>query len=385
MGRTIRPAAHFTNAWQETKNIRKVDTHLSQTPRSGGSKPSHLQPLIGISPDILQIRELIRHTAGLGFHTVISGESGVGKEVVAKRLHAHSPRRGKPFVKVNCAALPDTLLDAELFGFEKGAFTGARVRKRGKFELAGDGVLFLDEIGEMSPALQARLLHVLESGTFSPLGAETEIHVNTWVIAATNSRLEEKVRSGQFREDLYYRLNIIRIPISALRKRPEDIAPLFNYYFRRFTVGTALAETLKPAPCLLKKLAYHAWPGNVRELRNVIQRAVALKSWHHVFEELPHLGHSWHRYRPPGLPAEIAPIVENILSEYRPLSTQLSEQSLKEMRDDLLSKIEKEVLRHVLLKTGWNRRRASKILDIAYYTLNRKIADHTLLPPPYLR
>ncbi|MCJ7618243.1 MAG: sigma-54 factor interaction domain-containing protein, partial [Desulfobacterales bacterium] len=176
-------------------------------------------PLIGVSQTIESIRDLIKHVANTGLNVVISGESGVGKEVVAQNLYFNSHRKGNPFIKVNCAALPEGLLESELFGYERGAFTGADQRKKGKFRLADKGVLFLDEIGDMSFSLQSKLLHVLQGGEFSPLGSEKDIKTDTWVIAATNHDLEQDLRKGKFREDLYYRLNIIKFYITPLRNR----------------------------------------------------------------------------------------------------------------------------------------------------------------------
>ena len=190
------------------------------------------RPIIGVSENIVKIREVINHIADTGLNTVICGESGVGKEVVAQSLYQKSSRNGKPFIKVNCAALPDGLLESELFGYEKGAFTGADRKTRGKFELANKGVLMLDEIGDMSLPLQAKLLHVLQGGTFAPLGSEKAVVTDAWVIAATNHNLEDDIESGNFRADLYHRLKTMEIYIEPLRKRPEDISPLINYYYK---------------------------------------------------------------------------------------------------------------------------------------------------------
>ena len=190
--------------------------------------------LIGISQNIKKIKEIIAQVADSGLNVIIQGETGVGKEVVAKKLYHDSPRSNKPFVKVNCAAVPEGLLESELYGYEQGAFTGAESKKRGKFELAHEGVLFLDEIGDMSFNLQAKLLHVLQSGEFAPLGSEKDFKTDTWVIAATNQDLDRAVSDKTFREDLYYRLNIVRITITPLRERPEDIAPLIEFYIEQY-------------------------------------------------------------------------------------------------------------------------------------------------------
>jgi len=191
--------------------------------------------IIGNSPNLKKVRELIDHVADTGMNTVVAGESGVGKELIAQALYYRSPRKGKPFVKVNCAALPNGLLESELFGFERGAFTGAERKTRGKFGIAHNGVLFLDEIGDMSLPLQSKLLHVLQSGEFIPLGSEKMVRTDTWIIAATNHDLKRDLETMSFREDLYYRLNIIKIHISPLRDRPEDIPDLIDYYYEKYS------------------------------------------------------------------------------------------------------------------------------------------------------
>ena len=188
---------------------------------------------IGNSPAIKQIKELVKEVADTGLSVIIYGETGVGKEVVARELHRQSNRKKKKFVKVNCAALPSELMESELFGYEKGAFTGATQFKPGKFEIASDGVIFLDEIGDIDLPLQAKLLRVLQSGEFSRLGGE-DVRVDTWVIAATNHDLEDDMRGGRFREDLYYRLNIIRIDVPPLRERKEDIPLLVDYFIKKY-------------------------------------------------------------------------------------------------------------------------------------------------------
>ncbi len=187
-------------------------------------------PLIGVSDAIIEARELIHLVSDSGFNVVITGETGVGKEVVAQNLYFNSPRKSKPFIKINCAALPEGLLESELFGYEEGSFTGAARKRKGKFELAHGGVLFLDEIGDMPLSLQSKILHVLQSGEFTPLGSESDIKTDVWTIAATNHDLEEDIRDKKFREDLYFRLNIIKIHLAPLRERLEDIPYLIDYF-----------------------------------------------------------------------------------------------------------------------------------------------------------
>ncbi len=202
---------------------------------------------------------------------LITGESGVGKEVVADVIHAWSSRAAGPLVKVNCAAIPETLLEAELFGHEKGAFTGAHAQRIGRFEQANDGTIFLDEVAEMSPALQAKLLRVTQDGRFQRVGSNREIHTNTRILAASNRNLDDEVKNGRFREDLFYRLNVVELNIPPLRERREDILPLASRFIEELTKGRArFSETV--SACLER----YPWPGNVRELRNAMERAVLL-------------------------------------------------------------------------------------------------------------
>jgi DNA-binding NtrC family response regulator len=202
---------------------------------------------------------------------LLTGESGVGKEVIAEVIHAWSRRSAGPFVKVNCAAIPETLLESELFGHEKGAFTGAYTQRIGRFEEANQGTIFLDEIVEMSPSLQAKLLRVLQDGRFQRVGSNKELHTDARILAATNRDLEEVVANGEFREDLYYRLNVMEIHVPPLRERPEDIVPLATLFLAQFTNRQA-----KFSPGVARFLEAYKWPGNVRELRNAIERAVLM-------------------------------------------------------------------------------------------------------------
>ena len=242
--------------------------------------------LIGISPNISRIRELIQRIADTGINTVVCGESGVGKELVVKILYERSNRRGKPFVKVNCAALPDTLLESEMFGYAAGAFTGAQHKMRGKFEQAKEGVLFLDEIGEMSFALQSKLLHALQDGEFIPLGAEKPVKSNAWVIAATNHDLDEDLRTGKFRRDLYYRISTIKINIDPLRQRPQDIPPLIDYYIKKYAREFKSDRPAGLSKVIVEKLCEYHWPGNVRELQNVLRRIIVLGEGEESLDEM---------------------------------------------------------------------------------------------------
>src|SRR4051812_48944804 len=213
---------------------------------------------------------------------LITGESGVGKEVIADVIHSWSPRTAGPLVKVNCAAIPETLLESELFGHERGAFTGASAQRIGRFEIANGGTIFLDEIGEMSPQLQAKLLRVTEDGQFQRIGSNTIIQTNARILAASNRNLEEEVKSGRFREDLFYRLNVIELNIPPLRERPEDILPLASQFVSELTKGRA-PFSAHVAECLER----YDWPGNVRELRNAMERASLLSNSELILPEHP--------------------------------------------------------------------------------------------------
>jgi len=333
-------------------------------------------PVIGNSAEIQRIRDLIAHVAKTDLNIVISGESGVGKELVAHNLYRNSNRTGKPFVKINCAALPEGLLESELFGFERGAFTGADQKKRGRIEMAHGGVLLLDEIGDMSMGLQAKLLHVLQSGDFSPLGSEKDIKVNIWFICATNHNLEEDIKEKRFREDLYYRLNVIRIHIPALRERPEDIEPLVAYYLEKY--AQRFGEKLKITRPEMEKFKAYSWPGNVRELQNVIKRMMVLGSCDDVLGQLNGvcLPRAAVNSRSPA-----AVLAGDLFDPSEMESENMASISLKNIRKKALDRVEREVISTVLDKTGWNRLTASKILKISYKTLLYKIDDLNLEPP----
>ncbi|RJP78719.1 MAG: sigma-54-dependent Fis family transcriptional regulator [Desulfobacteraceae bacterium] len=339
-------------------------------------------PIIGVSPAIERIRDLINHVADTGLNIVISGETGVGKEVIAQNLYQKSPRRGKPFVKVNCAALPEGLLESELYGYERGAFTGAEQKRKGKFELANGGVLFLDEIGDMPILLQSKLLHVLQSGEFAPLGSEKEFKTDTWLIAATNHDLEDEIKKQKFREDLYYRLNIIKFYIPPLRERIEDIPHLINYYIEMYTSQYNNRSILQPNSRILQKLSDYHWPGNVRELQNVLKRVLVLGTWDEIIGELDYNSNrSTNTVSHEPNQAKTPQFTPQSLFFENGRAPSLESFSLKEIKKTALDKIEKEAIAYVLEKTGWNRSRASKILKISYKTLLYKISDLGIQPP----
>ncbi len=337
--------------------------------------------IVGVSKNINRIKELIDQVADTGLNTIVYGETGVGKELVVQNLYEKSTRTGKPFVKVNCAALPDTLLESEMFGYEQGAFTGAERRKRGKFEQASGGVLFLDEIGDMSLPLQAKLLHVLQGGDFSPLGSEKTVKMGAWVIAATNHELENDMANGDFREDLYYRLSTIKIHIEPLRNRPEDIPHLIDHYVKMYTAQFDGKELLTPSPETIEKLTTYHWPGNIRELQNVLKRLMILGNGEDNLDDM--LMGNLNQPRAAGIPksANQSATPMDILGFDSSAPPDLSSLSLKKIKKKAMDRVEKEVIAYVLEKTGWNRSKATKILKISYKTLLYKIKDLGIKPP----
>src|SRR5919109_1974322 len=241
--------------------------------------------ILSTNPQLLKIKEIAKQVADTDVPVLISGESGVGKEVLARYIHTHSSRADKPFVKVNCAALPHDLLESELFGYERGAFTGALNEKPGKFELADKGTILLDEIGEMTPHLQAKLLHVLQDSEYSRLGGKRTVRVDARVLASTNINLEENVANGKFREDLYFRLNVIRLDLPPLRERREDIPILCNYFLCKYRdrYKTTVDEIV---PSLMDSFLRYDWPGNVRQLENAVKRYLILPEMNINFSEV---------------------------------------------------------------------------------------------------
>ena len=345
-------------------------------------------PIIGVSESILKVKELISHVANTCLNILVTGETGVGKELVAQNLHTLSPRSNKPFVKVNCAALPETLLESELYGYEKGAFTGAHRNKQGKFQAANNGILFLDEIGDMTFSLQSKMLHVLQTGEFSPLGSEREYKTNAWIIAATNHDLEDKIANKEFREDLFYRLNIIKIEIPPLRDRPEDIPSLIDHYLKMYSAEYPNSRLERPDRRVMQKLAAYSWPGNIRELQNAIKKQVILHDWDQVLDELSHMSKNSsaateHTEGNPGGDKSVTSLMP-ILSEFinLPVATgdMFEDISLKQIKKEVHDKVEREVITYVLNQTGWNRSKAARILKVSYKTLLYKLKDLEIMP-----
>ncbi len=261
-------------------NVQRATGLTQPAPRKfteGRPLPAHV---VAHSPLMQAVFREAALIAASDSRILITGESGTGKEVVADVIHAWSARAAGPLVKVNCAAIPENLLESELFGHEKGAFTGAVAQRIGRFEEAGDGTIFLDEIADMSSPLQAKLLRVTQNGTFHRVGSNRELQTNARILAATNHNLEEQVRAGKFREDLFYRLNVVELNLPALRERPEDILPLAEHFIAQFTQGKARFAAL-----VGEALTRYAWPGNVRELRNAMERAALLSRGELIWPE----------------------------------------------------------------------------------------------------
>jgi Nif-specific regulatory protein len=309
--------------------------------------------IVGTSAPLQQIESQIARVAETKATVLVRGESGSGKELVARAIHQNSPRRAGPFVCLNCAALTETLLESELFGHEKGAFTGATERMMGKFESADNGTIFLDEIGEMAPGTQAKFLRVLEGHPFERVGGNAPIKVDVRVVAATNRPLEEAVRAGAFRRDLFYRLQVVQLDVPPLRDRIDDVPLLAEHFLKRFVRETG--RKIKGfTPAALDKLAGHRWPGNVRELKNVIERAVALGTG-------PHLDAAdiWLAELDLGAPV----LGASAAAPYKP-----------ESLDDMEKRHILETLKH----TEWNKSKAAAILNIERSTLDRKIEKYGL-------
>ena len=324
--------------------------------------------LIGESGAIQKIRELIRQVANSDLNVIICGESGVGKELVAQALHLSSVRKNNPFIKVNCAAIPGELLESELFGYEKGAFTGAHMTKKGKFEVAHRGTILLDEIGDMPLSLQSKMLQVLQDLQFSRLGAKRDVKVDCWIMAATNQDLDQDIREGRFREDLYYRLNIIRMYIPPLRERPDDIKPLIQH-FREQLAENAGQSRFEFTSNVMDFLNRYSWPGNVRELKNVVGRLMLLGDWGSLKREL--LGRDIGRLSEP----EHDFMPSSTLADDLELTEQKIFPPLKEIKKKAVQEAERKLIKVVLQETGWNRKRAATMLQISYKALLYKIRE----------
>jgi len=314
--------------------------------------------MVGLSPAFMHADKLIAKVAPTELTVLLFGESGTGKELTARAIHLASKRAMNAFVPVDCAALPETLMESELFGYEKGAFTGAEESRPGRFEMANDGTLFLDEIGNLSMSVQAKLLRVLQDPSFVRLGGRKQIRVNTRVIAATNKDLEAAARGGEFREDLYHRIKVFIIELAPLRNRLDDIPTLVEYYLKKYTAEMNVPMK-KVNPKVIDLFHHYRWPGNIRELSNALRSAVVLADNEIDVEHLP----TSIRY------SQEKPAV--------PASAPDSDAALR----DVLKKVEREHIIATLKKTNWNRTDAAKTLGIDYKTLYNKMKEHSIAEP----
>ncbi len=336
------------------------------------------QGIVGRSQSMQQVFKLIGQVAVSNATALITGESGTGKELVARAIYHHSDRAQQPFLAVNCAAIPEQLLESELFGHERGAFTGATLQRIGKFEQCNHGTIFLDEIGDMTPATQTKILRVLQSGTFERVGGNQPIQVDVRVIAATNKPLEAAVAAKQFREDLFYRLNVVRIPIPPLRERPDDIPLLVNYFLEKN------ARELKRPPksvaaSVIKTLEKYHWPGNVRELENAIRRAhVMAKSDAILLSDLPP-EISGQGAGGASISANAGIAGEAAATDAASLARQLFQWARRDPKLKIIPAVERELVIQALKETNNNQVHAAKMLGITRATLRKRIDKFGIL------
>jgi len=329
------------------------------------SESYRLDRILTNSPSMIELCQTITKVAKSTATVLVSGESGTGKELVATAIHFNSARRDKPFIKVNCAAVPDGLLESEFFGHEKGAFTGAVARRRGRFEQADGGTLFLDEIGDITPSLQVKLLRVLQEREFERVGGADRVHVDVRLIVATNKNLEDMVRQGLFRQDLYFRLNVVSLKTIPLRQRPEDVRLLAGYFLQKFAAENAIEITgfdEAATDCLLR----HDWPGNVRELANAVERAVVMSTGREICPE--------------DLPESIARLVAALEPEEaldRPPAFEAGG-NVRPLRDQVRA-FEAQVIAEALARNGGNRVKTAQDLQISRRSLLYKIQENGIV------
>jgi two-component system response regulator AtoC len=354
---------------------------VARPPFVRGGRQDEERPLISVSHSMQKVRELVERIADTDVPALLLGESGTGKEVLAREIHRGSRRRAMPFLKVNCAALPGELLESELFGHERGAFTGATAEKPGKFELADRGTIFLDEIGEMPVRLQAKLLQVLQDEEFFRVGGKRSVRIDARVVVATNRDLEKEIAAGNFREDLFYRLNVVAIRVPPLRDRKEDLAPLVEHFLRKYSRRYHHGLEALPRE-VLEAFQAHDWPGNVRELENLVRRLVVLNDPVLVLEEL----------REAAAALTPAPVSPNQVSHYAnpfaapqppppPCVIPEDELSLKDIGKRAAMLAEREAILAMLQRTAWNKRKAANKLRISYKALLYKIKESGIVDP----
>jgi len=340
----------------EKSNLKKELDYLKKELKA----KSQYETLVGDSPQMLQIKTVIEQVAPSELTVLIRGESGTGKEIVARLLYRLSSRKTEPFVKVNCAAIPRDLLEAELFGYEKGAFTGAHKTKPGRFETANKGTIFLDEIADMPLELQSKMLQVLEQYEFMRVGGIRTIKVDTRIVCATNRDLNQALKDQTIREDLFYRLNEVTINLPPLRERSEDIPLLIEHFFQKY--NAQYDKKYRPFSSeTIVHLQEHDWPGNVRQLENLVKQVVVREDEGIIYDTMK------------------APAVQTGSYSTKPTPpTQAKDYSLKKKVGDAVAHQEKALITEVLGKTNWNRRKAAQLLEISYRSLLYKIKDYQL-------
>lgn len=367
-------AAEFIN---KPFDVREVEIHIRKVLERSLLKEENVKmkkrlshyeaqnQLLGDHARMRDLKSLIEQIADSPLCVLIRGESGTGKEIVARMIHSLSGRADQEFVKVNCAAIPRDLLESELFGYEKGAFTGATRNKPGRFEIADKGTMFLDEVGDMPIELQSKLLQVVEQQEFVRLGGISTIKVDVRIVCATNRNLEEAIAEKQFRDDLFYRLNEITLPIPPLRERPDDIPILVDHFVHKYAKEYN-REYHPISPEALRFMQQQPWPGNVRQVENLIKQVVVRNDEQILYELLE-------KKTDPGVQYELAPTAEDLKSDGL---------SLKKRVSRAVEREERRLIGEVLRRTNWNRRKASKMLEISYRSLLYKIKEYRLNETP---
>lgn len=347
----VRAALRLRKIYSELQRSTGIQERLAEELRGGPEGPT----LVGKSGTMERLREMIRKVGATDAAVLITGPSGSGKELVATALHNSSPRHNKPFIAKNCAAFSESLLESELFGYQRGAFTGAEKNRLGLFEAADGGTLFLDEIGEMSPTLQAKLLRVLQDGTFLPVGSTESRHVDVRIVAATNRNLETMIEQGQFREDLFYRLNVVRLELPKLSARREDIPELAQHFLKLALTGKGVMKILSPQ--VIEYMTAYEWRGNVRELRNEIERLLILGT---DDEELS------------------VDLLSNHIRDYVESHRNHGESSAQGTLKRAVEELERKLIRETLTRLSGNKSQASKELGISRSNLIAKVQQYGL-------
>ena len=366
---------HYLSSDPEPEEISRV-IEMSLRHKAESTMRPNFQVVIGQGRECMAIRQRVQNVSDKDITVLITGETGTGKELIARSIHFHSLRNKGPLVKINCGAMPDDLLESEVFGFQRGAFTDAHRDKPGRLEMAHGGTLFIDEIGNLSLSLQVKFLQVLEEKTFTRLGGTEDKIIDTRVVAATNSDLQAMVRKGAFRKDLFYRLNIVNITAPPLRERQDDIPLLIHYFVNRYCFEFKKEPLDMPDHVLNLFMQYH-WPGNIRELENVIRLAIILRDWNFAFKELniKDIRKKKSSDASASIPAQLGWNDEKIRGLFNERGF-----SLKKVSKTYVSEAERKAIIDVLKETQWNRKKAARLLKISYKTLLNRIEEFDIKP-----